>query len=84
MLASEPKALKDKRKAIGKMQRVSAHHVAASARNRAPAADAGFLEAAARRLAEQFRLPLRVARARVEALAVSAQPLPRGDGFAGR
>jgi hypothetical protein len=50
--------------------------VAAESKRLRPVADAGFLEAVARHLADVARLPLKTARRRVQQLSVSATIKP--------
>jgi hypothetical protein len=62
---------------VGSMAKVSAyHHRVAEAKRLRPVADAAFLDAVARHLADAARLPLRVAKARVQQLSVSATSKP--------
>ena len=56
----------------------------AEAKRLRPVADPAYLAALAERVALAFGLPLKVARQRVERMAISARPRPSSNGFQDR
>jgi hypothetical protein len=68
--------------AVGRLVRSSTYHRRACRLR--PVADAAYLNTLAERVALAFGLPLKVARQRVEQMAISARPRPSDNGFQDR